>query len=106
VISYPESKGFTEEDEMNATIRIRRAQLYAAMTSRRAQSIAALQEGHRLVYASEGSPQRAALAGIIGYWTIRPMPSRPTEDGLPGAVELDVSLFDNPIIPEREIAVS
>jgi hypothetical protein len=34
------------------------------------------------------------------------MPSRPTEDNLPGAVELDVSLFDNPIIPEREIAVS
>jgi hypothetical protein len=65
---------------MNATIRIRRAQLYAAMTSRRAQSIAALQQGRRFVYASVDSRQCAALAGIIDYWTINAPPSRPTDD--------------------------
>lgn len=60
---------------MNATIRIRRAQVHAAMTSRCAQFIAALQEGHRLVYASAGSTQRAALAGIADYRTTHLLPT-------------------------------
>ncbi|MCU0808152.1 MAG: hypothetical protein MUC53_09495 [Candidatus Contendobacter sp.] len=62
---------------MNATIRIRRAQLCAAMTSQCAHFIAALQEGHRLVYASAGSTQRAALAGIADYQTTHVLPARP-----------------------------
>ena len=65
---------------MNATIRIRRAQLYAAMTSRRAQSIAALQQGRRFVYASLDFKQCAALAGITDYWTIDAPPSRPIDE--------------------------
>jgi len=72
---------------MNATIRIRRAQVRAAMTSQCAQLIAALQEGHRLVYASAGSTQRAALAGITGYWAIEAMSSRATGSDSTGAVE-------------------
>lgn len=73
---------------MNATIRIRRAQLRAAMTSQCAQLIAALQEGHRLVYASESSTQRAALAGITGYCAIDALSLRPTGHDSASAVEL------------------
>lgn len=61
---------------MNATIRIRRAQLRAAMTSQCAQLIAALQEGRRLVHASVGSRQHAALAGISDYRATHIPPAR------------------------------
>ena len=54
---------------MNATIRIRRAQLRGAMTARHVQEIAILRQGRRLVHASVGSRQRAALAGISDYRT-------------------------------------
>lgn len=91
---------------MNATIRIRRAQLRAAMTPQCAQLIAALREGHRSVYTSDSSTQRAALAGITRYWTSHALSPRPTGHDSPSAGELAVSLFDNPVISQGEIAVS
>ena len=72
---------------MNATIRIRRAQLRAAMTSQCAQFIAALKEGHRSVYTSDSSKQRTALTGIAGYWAMDTLPGRSGQD-YAGAVEL------------------
>ncbi|MDG4550835.1 MAG: hypothetical protein P9F19_08470 [Candidatus Contendobacter sp.] len=59
---------------MNATIRIRRAQLRGAMTSGQAREIAILRQGRRLAHAGAGSRQRAALAGITAYWTSRAAP--------------------------------
>ncbi len=72
---------------MNPTIRIRRAQLRAAMTSQRAQLIAALKEGHRSVYTSGSSKQRTALTGIAGYWAMDTLPGRSGQD-YASAVEL------------------
>ena len=61
---------------MNAKARIRRAQLCGAMTARHVQEIAALRQGRRLVHASVGSRQHAALAGISDYRTTHIPPPR------------------------------
>jgi hypothetical protein len=80
---------------MSTTIRIRRAQLLGAMTSPCVRSIAALQQGRRLVHASVSSEQRAALAGITEYWTTRALSSRLAGHDPRGALGLGVSLLGN-----------
>jgi hypothetical protein len=90
---------------MSTTIQIRRAQLLGAMTSPCVQSIAALQQGRRLANASVNSKQRAALAGITGYWAMRALPSQFAGRNPHDAAGLGVSLLGNSIIAQGEIAV-
>ncbi|MFO1423250.1 MAG: hypothetical protein U1F70_06290 [Candidatus Competibacteraceae bacterium] len=92
---------------MSATPRIRRAQLRGAITSRHAQEIAILQQGRRLVHASVGSRQRAALAGITEYWTAHgtPIQLRPAGPDSGDTLDPDIFLAAKPIIPQPEIAV-
>jgi hypothetical protein len=93
-------------DEMSATIRIRRAQLHGAMNLWCVQSIAALQQGRRLVNASAASKQLAALTGIGEYWITHALPSQEAAGhDRPGTLDLGNSLFDKPIIHQEEIAV-
>ncbi len=80
---------------MSITIRIRRAQLLGAMTSPCVQSIAALQQGRRLVHTSVSSKQRAALAGISEYWAARVLPSRLAGHDHHGASSPGISLLGN-----------
>lgn len=90
---------------MSATIRIRHAQLRGAMTARQAREIAILQQGRRLVHASVGSRQRAALAGITEYWTTRVLPPRLAGRDLHDVLGLGISALGNSIIPREEIVV-
>ena len=81
---------------MNATIRIRRARLRVAMTSQRAQLIAALQAGHRLVYASASYKYRAALAGISDYRTTHIPPAQLAGDDAHDAPDPPSPFWDIP----------
>lgn len=90
---------------MNTSMRIRRAQIHGAMNLWCVQSIAALQEGRRLVRASAGSKQRAVLAGITEYWTPYTLFSPISERDFHDAPDDEVHLRGNSVILQKETAV-